>query len=216
MERSITEEPMQTRWRPVGVALLILCLSGIASAQSPPGEAADPAAGSRLFQARCAACHGGDLAPLRQHRTFAALASAMWNHFPQMRDRIRLTSAPAPFFNAEEMGNLAAFLASTEPRAPGPGARPETPAGDPRRGEQVLASKGCLACHSISGTAGRRAGSLDSLKSFESPWSIVAAMWNHLFVMAPEAARQNIAWQQVSPEEMADLVAFLQALMRAR
>jgi hypothetical protein len=141
----------------------------------------------------------------------------MWNHFPQMADRIRASNVNTPYFTSSEMSDLVAFLYSGDPYAPVPDdSRLLGQVGDPKRGQQLVTDKGCLVCHSISPPGGKRAGSLDDLKGLESPWSVVAQMWNHSFLMQLEAQGQRSTWTQLSVGEMADLVAFLQALMRAR
>ncbi len=76
--------------------------------------------------------------------------------------------------------------------------------------------KGCLRCHSVSSPAGQRAGNLADLKGLESPWTVVAQMWNHAFLMELERQGQGVTWAPLSAGEMADLVAYVQALMRAR
>jgi len=44
----------------------------------------------------------------------------------------------------------------------------------------------------------------------------VAQMWNHAFLMELDRQGQRVSWPRFTAGEMADLVAFLQALMRAR
>ncbi len=206
---------MKARWWFSGLALVVLCAPGILPAQPSSSPTGDPSAGARLFRTRgCIECHAGDLARFqRQPRPLYALAAAMWNHFPQMAARIRASSADRPYLTSSEMRDLVAFLYPADPHDPAP-AEPRLlgPEGDPERGQHLVTDKGCLACHSISPPGGKRAGSLDGLKGLDSPWNIVAQMWNHMFLMQV----QRNAWTQLSAGEMADLVAFLKGLMRAR
>jgi len=44
----------------------------------------------------------------------------------------------------------------------------------------------------------------------------VAAMWNHALIMEEVAQPQKIAWPQFRPDEIADLVAYLQELRGSR
>jgi hypothetical protein len=81
--------------------------------------------------------------------------------------------------------------------------------GDPRRGRQLVTDKGCLGCHSLSRPGGTVGGSLDSLKGPDSPWSIVAAMWNHALLMHAESRARGRPWPSLGASEMADLLAFL-------
>lgn len=197
----------------VGVGVLLLCAPGIATAQAPSSATMDPVAGERLFSTRrCIECHAADVARFqRQARPLYSLAAAMWNHFPQMADRMRAsTVANTPYFTSGEMSDLAAFLYAGDPVSA------QGYVGDPTRGQQLVTDKGCLVCHSMSGAGGARAGRLDGLKGLDSPWSVVAQMWNHAFLMQLETQAQRGSWTRLSAGEMADLVAFLQALMRAR
>ena len=45
---------------------------------------------------------------------------------------------------------------------------------------------------------------------------VIAALWNHGFIMAERAERRQVAWPKLRFEEMAHLVAFLQAAGRTR
>ena len=91
------------------------------------GEKGDAKRGQAVFNAKgCAGCHAGgvggapDLRQSLQQTDHAGLASAMWNHAPQMH---RLMAEKAPFwpkFEPGEMQNLVAYLRSLSPR-PGSG-----------------------------------------------------------------------------------------------
>jgi mono/diheme cytochrome c family protein len=200
----------------LALALLLLGVTGTAAAQTP---VADPAAGARLFQTRgCQECHAADLARLRERsRSLPALAAAMWNHFPVMAERIRARRMPTPYLTSRELRDLVAYLAPADPgRAGADDRRLLGEGGDPARGRQVVTQKGCLGCHSTSPPRGTRAGNLADLKGLESPWTVVAQMWNHAFLMELETQGQKVAWAPMTAAEMADLVAYLEALMRAR
>ena len=83
------------------------------------GEDGDPRRGLTVFSAKgCAGCHAGgvegapDLAKVLQQTDRAGIASAMWNHAPQMHG---LMAEKAPFwpkFEPGEMRNLVAYLRS--------------------------------------------------------------------------------------------------------
>jgi cytochrome c551/c552 len=206
---------MRKAWVIIGVALLVLGAPAVVTAQATSDRAADPAEGARLFRARgCIECHAGDVTDLqRQARPLFALAAQMWNHFPHMAERIRASRLATPYFTSSEMRDLVAFLV----RNPAPDDLSLVGrAGDARRGERLVADKGCLGCHSITTTHGRRAGGLANLKGLDSPWAVVTQMWNHAFLMELETQSQRAKWPRLTAAEMADLVAFLQALMRAR
>jgi cytochrome c len=106
-----------------------------------------------------------------------------------------------------EMSDLIAFLYG--PRTFGE-RLPGKP-GDPRRGERLIADKGCLNCHSLEPPRGPAAESLSRLKGVDSPWTIISTMWNHGFLMESMTDRSKGAWPRLTSDEMSDLVAFLRA-----
>lgn len=81
------------------------------------GQEGDSKTGSQVFAAKgCAGCHKSgagpapDLARLAARTDRAALASAMWNHAPQMHSTMAERSTFWPKFEPGEMRNLAAYL----------------------------------------------------------------------------------------------------------
>ena len=87
------------------------------------GHEGDARRGAAVFRDKgCSTCHGAgaeggapDLAKVLQRTDRAGLASAMWNHAPQMH---RLMAQKAPFwpkFEAGDMQNLVAYLRSLVP-----------------------------------------------------------------------------------------------------
>lgn len=81
------------------------------------GDDGDPKRGASVFSSKgCAGCHGDDASGAqdlaRSLRRFdrAGLASAMWNHAPQMHRTMAQRGAFWPKFEPGEMGNLAAYL----------------------------------------------------------------------------------------------------------
>jgi len=205
----------------LAVAVALSSLSGIASADELFTPTEDPANGARLFQTKgCGRCHaingvggtkGPDLGRIARPRSFYDLAAAMWDHLPQMATQ--LWSSPSSpteksYVTPNEMSDLIAFL--YQPGAFGQ-KLPAQP-GDPRDGERLIADKGCLVCHSLeSPPRGKVGGSLSQLKGLDSPWTIIAKMWNHGFLMVATIEGGNSAWPQLTSREMADLVAFLRA-----
>jgi mono/diheme cytochrome c family protein len=87
---------------------------------------------------------------------------------------------------------------------------------DPRRGEGLVASKGCLTCHTLSGLGGKVAGDLARVKGLDSSPAVIAALWNHAFLMEQWPERQKVAWPRFRAEEMAELAAFLRTTGRTR
>jgi mono/diheme cytochrome c family protein len=112
--------------------------------QGPPGDATRGEAVYR--KAGCASCHGpkGEgnigpaLRPLTGGETKEAIAQRMWNHAPQMGQRMSTYAMPWPQLQADELTDLFALLeAGFEParadrpagRAPGTGPGPRPLAG---------------------------------------------------------------------------------------
>lgn len=190
--------------------LLLLGVPGLPSAQPPGTPTRDPASGRRLFQTKgCAQCHtASDLGRVPRPRSLYDLAAAMWNHLPQMAERIWASKGDRPYLTSGELSDLVAFL-----YAPGALEGPASP-GDAARGRRLLAERGCLACHSIEPPRGPHAGNLTGLKGIESPWTVTATMWNHAFLMETESRRQKTDLPRLTPDEMRDIAAALQALMR--
>jgi mono/diheme cytochrome c family protein len=205
-----------------GIAVLIVMVSsmrGVVAADELFTPTEDPVSGARLFQTKgCVRCHaingvggteGPDLGQTARPLSFYELAAAMWNHLPQMATRLWSSPSSAtekPYMTPNEMSDLAAFLYT--PR----GASERLPGepGEPRRGERLIADKGCLGCHSLeTPPRGKVGGSLSGLKGLDSPWTIIAKMWNHGFLMVATIEGSSKAWPRLTSRETADLVAFL-------
>ena len=173
--------------------------------------------GRRLFlDKRCILCHsvagvGGQVGPDLGERglnwSLTQFAAAMWNKAPKMMEAMKVRGIAVPQLQAEEMADLVAYLYSV---------RYFAEPGDPARGRQVLGDKGCLGCHSVSGAGGKVASDFARVKGLDSPGTVISALWNHSFIMEHRAERRKVSWPRLRPEEMADLVAFLQAQGRPR
>ena len=181
--------------------------------QGSPSEAlyvmpGRPAEGRELFAAKgCLLCHsvggqGGrvapDLAGRRTHRGLTAFAAAMWNKAPAMTAAMRARGIAVPRLSAGELTDLIAYLYSMQYFAE---------SGDARRGGRLIRAKGCVRCHSLNGRGGTTAGDLAEVAGTESLAGVIAALWNHTLVVAE--AGEEVEWPPLSPQEMADVAAFL-------
>jgi cytochrome c2 len=176
----------------------------------------DPAAGRKLFTAkRCVSCHkvggaGGSVGPaLDTTKMLAspiALASAMWNHSPQMTAAMQAAGVERPTFAEGELPDLIAFLQRASP-PPSTGPIYVLP-GRPDEGARLFATKRCVECHSASGVASGEMN-LAEREAHKSLTAFAAAMWNKLPRMAEAMRQRNVAFQTLRPDEMADIVAFL-------
>jgi mono/diheme cytochrome c family protein len=170
-----------------------------------PGRANE---GRRLFlQKRCQECHGGKgeggpLGPAlynrRVPRSLFDFATSMWNKAPSMTRAMKEAGITLPQLSAADMANIVAYLYSVNYFAD---------AGNPARGRALMSVKGCMACHFI-GAGAARPGLTEITRS-DQPAAFVSALWNHLVVL--ETPERQTPWPQLTPQEAADLVAFLQS-----
>ncbi|GIW39484.1 MAG: hypothetical protein KatS3mg076_0061 [Candidatus Binatia bacterium] len=189
-----------------------------ASPPGPPGEEllhvlpGNAEKGRILFDRKgCAGCHavGAEAKPSapplagKRYPSLLEFAAAMWNKQPAMLRAARERGGGLPSFDAGEMADLVAYLATL-------GFFAER--GDASRGEKLVGTRGCLACHSIGPLGGRSAPDFRSAKGFEDPAGVVAALWNHGSSMARKLREKNIPWPRLEPQDVADLVAFLREL----
>jgi cytochrome c551/c552 len=172
-----------------------------------PGGAEE---GRVLFTEKgCIRCHsvygvggrvGPDLARRRTQWGLTEFAAAMWNKAPKMTAEMKTRGMDVPRLGAGEMADLVAYLYSVQYFAE---------SGDAERGRRLLRSKGCLTCHSLDSRGGRIASDLSERIGLSSPAEVISSLWNHSGLM--EAADSGrIEWPLLSPDEMADIAAFLQ------
>ena len=179
-----------------------------------PGRAEE---GRKLFvDKRCILCHsvggqGGrvvpDLVERGLHRSLTQFAAGMWNKAPAMMEAMRARGIAVPQLRAEEMADLVAYLYSVQYFAE---------PGNPQKGRELLTDKGCLTCHSVAGKGGKGASDFARVKGLDDPATVISGLWNHSFIMEYRAGRRKGAWSQLSSDEIAHLVAFLQSLGRPR
>jgi mono/diheme cytochrome c family protein len=182
--------------------------------QALPGRVED---GERLFASRgCVDCHGirgagGPVAPaLAGKKIYPSLyefAAAMWNKGPVMMREMKRRAVAVPRLQTDELAAIVGYLNSLDYFAA---------PGDPSRGEAVVKAKGCLDCHSIEGKGGRAAPDFAKSPGLNEPANVVAAMWNHGAAMEQKMRDEDLSWPILKGDEMAQVVAFLQALTRRR
>jgi mono/diheme cytochrome c family protein len=175
-----------------------------------PGRAEE---GRRLFEERsCAECHGvggeigPDLSQLTGRRSLVDFAAAMWNKAPAMTAAMRQAGITVPQLSAGEMADLLAYIYLLQHSAE---------AGHADRGPQLVRDKGCLTCHSVSGSGGESAVDLTQAKGITSQAAVISSLWNHVLISG-EVGRRSVAWPKFTAEEMADLAAYLQTIGRVR
>jgi mono/diheme cytochrome c family protein len=176
-----------------------------------------PDAGKRLFAAkRCGDCHrvagkGGDVGPaLDTMKVIASpisVATAMWNHGPQMTAAMERAGVPRPTLSAAEIVDLIAYLHDVSPR---PASRSVyVLPGHADQGLRVFTQARCVECHAIGGPS--RPGIVDLVERAgrKSVTEFTAAMWNKAPAMQAAMKARNVEVPVLKPDDMADLVALL-------
>ena len=193
----------------------------IAANAPPQGEEASPVVagapkrGETLFAVRgCAACHpvenvkGREAAPRLgtrvHHVNVTEFASLLWNHGKAMWAAMKKRGIPLPRLTGQDMADITAYLHTVHYFDPA--------AGRPQHGRQLVASKGCLKCHSIYRRGGTTASDLATSNVVDSPAGHVAAMWNHGRFMETEARRQLITLPTLTGQDLADIASYLAGL----
>lgn len=184
------------------------------------GSPGDRTAGRVVFRSKgCAGCHGEegarghDPAPdLQTYRGTSAifLAQAMWNHGPDTALVIETRGPISPRFVGREMTDLVAHLQAG--RASARGEPIYVQPGSPSRGRALFRSTGCSACHAVAGQGGGRGGPDLGTRGGALIGSVsetAGAMWNHSQGMIAEFDRRGISRLMLSPQEMADIIAYL-------
>jgi len=176
-----------------------------------PGDA--KAGMKTFFDKGCIRCHavmgeGGNTAPdlaraPAGHLTAAELVAAMWNHAPQMWERMQQEKADPPVFAASEMANLFAFLYSV---------RSMDEPGNAERGRQLLYEKRCLECHTVAGQGVTGAPDLRRWASYRNPVSWIQAMWNHAPAMQVLMEARGLPWPEFRGTDVGDLIAYIRTL----
>jgi mono/diheme cytochrome c family protein len=180
-------------------------------------RAPDTEIGQRLYtQKRCVLCHqvggvGGVVGPnldyLADHGSPIQIASAMWNHGPAMTRELQSRGLDRPSLTGPELLDLIGYIRSgsaaitSEPLYVVPG--------DATKGGDSFDERGCIQCHSVRGRGGTVGPDLASFSAQRSLIDFAAAMWNKQPRMFAAQESKRIAVQQLSPGEMADLVAYL-------
>ena len=128
--------------------------------------------------------------------TPAALASAVWNHTPNMWAALAQKAVTLPPSSEQDWQDAFAYLYSLQFF--------ELPA-QVRRGKAAFDSK-CGSCHPGAGPAPAQWASIDD------PVVLVYQMWNHAPEMSRNARQQGREWPHVNARDVLDLTAYLQTL----
>ncbi|MDE3164349.1 MAG: hypothetical protein KGN36_00970, partial [Acidobacteriota bacterium] len=133
------------------------------------------------------------------------LASALWNHAPAMWAQVSASGMPPPSATESEWRDLFAYLYSLQFF--------DLP-GEAGRGKQVLVSKGCTGCHSLSDVPTARGPSVKDWAHMDDPVVLVYQLWNHASTMKNTFARNKIEWKTVTGRDLVDLTAYVQNVQK--
>jgi cytochrome c2 len=171
-------------------------------------EPGNPQKGKKLMETKaCDRCHSvkegtqGDLSRWGMYTNPILWAQMMWNHAPQMEQEMKKKGLSWVEFKDKEMVDLIAYIRSYNPT----GEKIYLSPGDPQSGQKLFTQKDCIQCH--------RAGSeLDFAKKKDFPRTLAqlaGAMWNHSREMWRKMEEKGIKRPSLSPQEMADIIAYL-------
>jgi mono/diheme cytochrome c family protein len=153
----------------------------------------EPATGRLAYAENCQTCHTGSkaLEATVSGQSFMDLGAGMWNHAPLMKLH------PMP---ETEMRGVLAWVWQLQYAGP---------KGNIANGQQVFEGAGCISCHrSPADGAPLRPQSREQI----TPFSMVALGWGDARQMHLEMIKKGTAWPRLSPDDMNDLVAYLNTL----
>jgi mono/diheme cytochrome c family protein len=85
----------------------------------------------------------------------------------------------------------------------------ERPLPDPVEGSRLFVRKGCVVCHAVDGEGGKIGPDLGRVSTGRTLLGVAAVMWNHSPRMTERIKEVKVARPKLTPEEMANLFAFL-------
>ncbi|MBI5015372.1 MAG: c-type cytochrome [Deltaproteobacteria bacterium] len=184
-------------------------------------EPGDPLQGEALaHRKKCDECHATERGETSVGPNFRSLgtdvnpilwAQKMWNHAPPMYQRMRAQGLRWPTFDGSEMVDLIAYANSIAEKTERSLLQP----GDAKRGQRAFQERGCGRCHLDHPRSG--APPLDSLaRNPKTVGQMAGLMWNHAPAMVELTKSSGMKWTAISPQEMADLTAYLFTLRFAQ
>ena len=158
----------------------------------PAGEGRAP------FVEHCSECHTGPMAIENRasNQTWMDLGARLWNHAPLMKQK------PLPAIPEDEFRKILAYAWERQYMGHG---------GNNAAGGRVFEAAGCIGCHrSPVNGAPMRPKSGGEI----TPWSMVALSWGSARGMHQQMIAKGTQWPRLTPEDMRDLVAYINTLPR--
>ena len=198
--------------------LAVMAILATVGAQAAVDIVGDSARGEKLFQTEhCVQCHsingkGGHVGPdlgkiIDRNFTPAGLAGLMWNHAPAMWEAMEGHGIQRPSLSPESAADLFAYFYSV---------RFFDKPGDAGRGKQVFGAKHCGDCHGITKSLAAGAPPVVAWESIGHPIALARQMWNHAAVMQAAQSKKKIAWQQLTTQDLSDMLVWLRNLPETR
>jgi cytochrome c2 len=180
-------------------------------------EPGDLRVGERLFREKsCVRCHalggaGGNVGPpldgYQRYLSPLFMAQAMWNHAPRMTEKMQTLGIERPVFKGREMPDLLSYIRQASKSST---ATPVYLApGNPQRGQQLFAEKGCIRCHAIRGAGGNVGPDLGRQPLRRNLTEVAGLMWNHEPHMRQKTQELDLPLPRFAEQEMADVIAYL-------
>lgn len=183
------------------------------------GKPGDPRRGEALLQEKaCFRCHslgrngrrdGVPLDALAVYQSQVVLLQRMWNHGPEMIQRMATTGTAVPTFSGNDMTDIFAALTET---AAEKSRKVFLGVGNAENGMKAFRDKGCVRCHSIFGKGGKDAPDLGKTVSQANVTVLITRIWNHAGKMQARFREKKLAWPYFQETEMNDLIVFLYSL----
>jgi len=176
----------------------------------------DPVNGAFLFETKgCSHCHaitgsGGHIASdlgrvnTSGRSNLGELVTTMWNHAPEMWQRMQKEDFRAATMTEGEVRDLFAFLYLV---------RYMDEPGDAAQGRRLFESKGCIQCHAVRGQGGKIGPDLAGIPGIDTPIEWTQALWNHAPAMEKNISKVGVAWPRFEKSEMNDLLAYVREVV---
>jgi len=140
------------------------------------------------------------------HLSSAGLAAGMWNHAPEMWEKMSAKWIVFKPLSEAEMSDLFAFLYFI---------RYLDEPGNPGRGKEALKTKGCIECHSVGEKGGKIGPDLAMWSDYTNPILWMQMMWNHALKMKNAMDKGTAAWPKLEKNDIANIIAYVGSLNKS-
>ncbi|MEW6455496.1 MAG: c-type cytochrome [Acidobacteriota bacterium] len=173
----------------------------------------NPLEGRKIFLNKgCSKCHstwgiggklGPDLSKMEEKKNILKLAGALWNHSPQMIEKMKEMGVERPLISGEEMSKLGSYLYFLDYFGK---------YGEYFKGKETFYSKGCANCHSAGGKGGRVGKNLDDYSKIGSPIIFIQNMWNNALKMNEKLRKYGIERHKIHKDDIYSILAYIRGV----